>query len=77
MEINTLSDPTRYAQAIRGLALQAHRTLRFFEIYADEVAYNSRRRSARFKKYAETTKNIIMSRRLIDTVSILRSEKKK
>ena len=27
MEINTLSDPTRFAQAIRGLARDAHRTL--------------------------------------------------
>jgi len=28
MDINTLSDPTRYAQAIRCLAQDAHRTLR-------------------------------------------------
>jgi hypothetical protein len=28
MEINTLSDPARYSQAIRGLAQDAHRTLR-------------------------------------------------
>jgi hypothetical protein len=27
MEMNTLSDPTRFAQAIRGLARDAHRTL--------------------------------------------------
>jgi hypothetical protein len=27
MEINTLSDPARFAQAIRDLALDAHRTL--------------------------------------------------
>ncbi len=27
MEINTLSDPARYAQAIRALAVDAHRTL--------------------------------------------------
>jgi hypothetical protein len=27
MEINTLSDPARFAQAIRGLAQDAHRTL--------------------------------------------------
>jgi hypothetical protein len=27
MEINTLSDPARFAQAIRGLARDAHRTL--------------------------------------------------
>ena len=28
MEIDTLSDPARFAQAIRGLARDAHRTLR-------------------------------------------------
>ncbi len=28
MKINTLSDPTQFAQAIRGLAQDAHRTLR-------------------------------------------------
>jgi hypothetical protein len=28
MEINTLSDPARYSHAIRGLAQDAHRTLR-------------------------------------------------
>jgi hypothetical protein len=27
MEINTLADPARFAQAIRGLARDAHRTL--------------------------------------------------
>jgi hypothetical protein len=28
MEVNTLSDPARFAQAIRGLAYDAHRTLK-------------------------------------------------
>ena len=28
MDVNTLSDPARFAQAIRGLARDAHRTLR-------------------------------------------------
>src|SRR4051794_25825251 len=28
MEIHTLSDPTRFAEAIRGLARDAHRTLK-------------------------------------------------
>jgi hypothetical protein len=28
MEVNTLSDPARFARAIRGLAYGAHRTLR-------------------------------------------------
>ena len=33
--------------------------LRFFEIYADEAAYKSHRESAHFKKYVETTKDMI------------------
>ena len=51
--------------------------LRFFEIYADEAAYNSHRESAHFKKYAETTKDMIKSRKLIETVPIQLSDKKK
>jgi quinol monooxygenase YgiN len=51
--------------------------LRFFEIYADETAYRSHRETAHFKKYAETTKNMIKSRKLIETVPIQLSAKKK
>jgi quinol monooxygenase YgiN len=51
--------------------------LRFFEMYADEAAYNAHIESAHFKKYAKTTKGMITSRRLIDTVPILLSAKKK
>ena len=51
--------------------------LRFFEIYADEAAYNSHRESAHFKKYVETTKDMIKSRKLIETVPIQLSDKKK
>jgi quinol monooxygenase YgiN len=51
--------------------------LRFFEIYADEAAYKSHRETAHFKKYAETTKNMIKSRKLIETTPIQLSEKKK
>jgi quinol monooxygenase YgiN len=51
--------------------------LRFFEVYADEAAYNSHRESAHFKKYVETTKNMIKSRKLIETVPIQLSDKKK
>jgi quinol monooxygenase YgiN len=51
--------------------------LRFFEMYANEAAYNAHRESAHFKKYAETTKNMIISRKLIDAVPVQLSEKKK
>ena len=51
--------------------------LRFFEMYADEAAYNAHIESAHFKKYVKTTKDMITSRRLIDTVPILLSAKKK
>src|SRR6476469_1281087 len=51
--------------------------LRFFEIYADEAAYRSHRETAHFKKYAETTKDMIKSRKLIETVPIQLSDKKR
>ncbi len=51
--------------------------LRFFEMYAHEAGYNSHRESAHFRKYVETTAGMIISRRLIDTVPIQLSEKKK
>ena len=51
--------------------------LRFFEMYADEAAYNSHRESPHFKKYVETTKDMIKSRKLIETVPIQLSDKKK
>ena len=51
--------------------------LRFFEIYADEAAYNSHRESAHFKKYVLFTKGMIKSRRLIETVPIQLSDKKR
>ena len=51
--------------------------LSFFEMYADEAAYRAHIESAHFKKYYETTKGMITSRRLIDTVPILLSAKKK
>ena len=49
--------------------------LRFFEMYADEAAHKAHIASAHFKKYFETTKGMITSRRLIDTVPILLSAK--
>ena len=51
--------------------------LRFFEMYADEAAYNSHRESAHFKIYVATTKAMIKSRKLIETVPIQLSDKKK
>jgi quinol monooxygenase YgiN len=51
--------------------------LRFFEIYADEAAYRAHRETPHFKKYAETTRNMIKSRKLIETVPIQLSDKKK
>ena len=51
--------------------------LRFFEMYADETAYNSHRESAHFKKYVATTSGMIKSRKLIETVPIQMSDKKK
>ena len=49
--------------------------LRFFEMYADEAAYRAHIDSPHFKKYVETTKAMIISRRLIDTVPIQLSAK--
>ena len=51
--------------------------LRFFEMYADEAAYNAHRESPHFRKYVETTKDMITSRRLIETVPIQLSDKKR
>src|SRR4051794_9806916 len=44
--------------------------LRFFEMYADEAAYDAHRQSAHFKKYVEATRDMITSRKLIDTVPV-------
>jgi quinol monooxygenase YgiN len=51
--------------------------LRFFEMYADESSYKAHIESAHFKKYFETTRGMITSRRLIETVPILLSAKTK
>ena len=51
--------------------------LRFFEIYADEAAYDAHLESAHFKKYVEATKDMITSRRLVDTVPIVLGAKMK
>lgn len=50
--------------------------LRFFEMYADEAAYKAHIASAHFRKYYETTKGMITSRKLIDTVPVQLSAKR-
>jgi quinol monooxygenase YgiN len=49
--------------------------LRFFEMYADEAAYKSHIQSPHFRKYFETTKAMIMLRRLIETDPVQLSAK--
>jgi quinol monooxygenase YgiN len=44
--------------------------LRFFEIYADEAAYNAHLESPHFRKYRATTEPMIRSRALVETVPI-------
>jgi quinol monooxygenase YgiN len=56
--------------AIYSMSLREspHR-LRFFEIYADEAAYRQHIASPHFKKYVETTKSMISSRKLFEMES--------
>jgi quinol monooxygenase YgiN len=49
--------------------------LRFFEIYADEAAYQAHIQSPHFRKYYETTKTMITSRKLIETTPVLLAAK--
>lgn len=51
--------------------------LRFFEMYADEAAYRAHMGSPHFQKYVATTKAMIVSRKLIDTVPVQLSAKAK
>lgn len=46
-----------------------------FEIYADEQAYTSHLQMPHFKKYKSTTKDMVKSLTLIDTVPIAVNEK--
>ena len=50
--------------------------LRFFEMYADEAAYNAHRESSHFRKYVETTKDMIISRKLIENDPVQLSAKR-
>ena len=62
--------------AIYAVAEKDHPSkLRFFEMYADQAAYNAHRESAHFKKYVATTEPMIVSRKLIDAVPVQLSAK--
>jgi len=50
--------------------------LRFFEMYTDEAAYNAHRDSPHFRKYVEATKDMILSRKLIETDPVQLSAKR-
>jgi len=43
----------------------------FFEIYADDAAYRSHIASPHFRKYAEITKTMIRSKKLLDTIPVM------
>jgi quinol monooxygenase YgiN len=58
--------------SIDSVALKDDPTqLRFFEVYADEQAYRDHIASPHFKKYVETTKNMITTRRLVETEPVV------
>jgi quinol monooxygenase YgiN len=44
--------------------------LRFFEVYADEAAYDAHVQSPHFRKYRATTEPMIRTRVLVETVPI-------
>lgn len=45
--------------------------IRVFEIYADQDAYEQHLQTAHFRKFFESTKTMVVSRRLIDTVPVV------
>ena len=44
--------------------------LTFFEMYASEAAYESHRAAPHFRKYIETTKDMAVSKALVETVPV-------
>jgi len=75
MEVSVRVEPG--VLAIYSVALKEDESkLRFFEIYADEAAYQAHIASPHFRKYVEITKDMIRSRKLIETVPIQLSAKK-
>ncbi|WP_457664089.1 putative quinol monooxygenase [Sinorhizobium medicae] len=61
-----------YAVSIKGQPNH----LKFFEMYADQAAYEAHRESPHFRKYVETTKNMITSRKLFETDNFQLSAKR-
>jgi quinol monooxygenase YgiN len=51
--------------------------LRFFEMYADEAAFKSHIESPHFQKFRTVTKDMVVSRKLIEMVPVQLSDKKK
>ena len=75
MEISVRVEPG--VLAIYSVAIKdSPASLRFFEIYANEAAYRAHVGSPHFRKYVETTKKMILSRKLIDTEPVQLSAKK-
>ena len=75
MEISVRVEPgvlAIYAVAEKGKSTM----IRFFEMYADEAAYNAHRESPHFRKYVEATKDMIVSRKLIENDPVQLSAKK-
>jgi quinol monooxygenase YgiN len=62
-----------YAVSIKGQPNH----LRFFEMYANQAAYESHRESPHFRKYVETTKDMITSRKLFETDNFQLSAKQR
>lgn len=52
-------------------------SLRFFEIYASEDAYRAHIESPHFKKYVAITQPMILSRKLVETVPVQLSAKRR
>ena len=74
MEVSLRVEPgvlAIYAVAEKGIPTK----LIFFEIYADEAAYKAHIASPHFQKYFKTTNDMIVSRKLIDTVPVQLSAK--
>ena len=75
MEISVRVEPgvlAIYAVAEKGKPTM----IRFFEMYADEATYNAHRDSPHFRKYVEATKDMIVSRKLIENDPVQLSAKK-
>jgi quinol monooxygenase YgiN len=74
MDISIRTEPG--VLGLYAVALKDRPTsLRFFEIYADEAGYRAHIASAHFRRYFETTKGMITSRKLIETEPVQLSAK--